>query len=103
MKVTLVKVYTETDSHGEDVEMFRVYRDEDLMIEPKVNHKIVLEKGRFFIDQVEQNLKENKIYLYEYIEIPHYEFWSNKEAFMEKYLPELLEEDWKLRVRSSTG
>lgn len=94
MNVTLVKVYIEVDGHGDDIEMFRVFKDIDPLIEPKVYHKITLEQGSFFVHEIEQNLKENKIYLYETTEIPHYEFWSDKEAFRKKYLPKLLKEDW---------
>jgi len=94
MNVTLVKIYIEGDSHAVDIEMFRVYKEVDLLIEPKENHKITLEKGSFFIHEIDQNLKEGKIYLYETTDIPHYEFWHNEEHFREKYLPQLLKEDW---------
>lgn len=96
MKATLIKVYTETDSNTPgNLEMFRVYKTVDLLIDPKSNHKITLEKGSFFVNEIEQNLKENKLYLYEYIGIPHYEFWRDEKAFTKKYLPKLLKEGWK--------
>lgn len=94
MNVTLVKIYIEGNSHDIDIEMFRVYKEVDLLIEPKKNHKITLEKGSFFVQQIEQNLKEKIIYLYETTEISHYQFYSHRENFRKKFLPRLLKEDW---------
>lgn len=94
MKVTLIKVYTETDNHGPDIEMFRVFKEADLLIEPKQDHKITLEKGSFYVNEIEQNLKLKKIVLYEFTEIPHYEFWTNKKGFRKKHLPKLIKEGW---------
>ena len=101
MKVRLIKIYTETDSHGPDVKICRVYQDVDLLIEPIENQKIILKKGTFLVERIEQNLKESKIYLYEYNDISHYEFWSDKEKLRKKYLPPLLKEGWKESRRRS--
>jgi len=94
MLVTLIKVYTETDDHSSDVEMFRVYKIKDLLIEPKLKQKITLENDVFYVNQVEQNLKLQTIQLYEHTDIPHYEFWSKKKEFREKYLPPFLKRGW---------
>lgn len=95
MQVTLIKVYTEVDDHAPDVEMFRVFKIVDLLIEPKLRQKITLDDDDvFYINHVEQNLKLQTIHLYEYNEISHYEFWSKKKEFREKYLPPLLKRDW---------
>ncbi len=95
MKVTLVKIYIEEDHHDIDVEMFRVYKEIDTLIEPKVGHYLTLDKGEFYIEKLEQNIKKGKVYLYETHEISHYDFWGNRAHFLEKYLPVLLKEGWK--------
>lgn len=93
--VTLIKVYIEKDDHAIDIEMFRVFKHVTLIIEPQENTTIILKKsGNFYINKIEQNLEENEVYIYEYTEIPYYEFWSKREKFRKKYLPPLLNEGW---------
>jgi len=94
MQAILIKVYTETDDHAPDIEMFRVFKIEDLLIDPKRKQTITLENGSFYVDNVNQNLKLQTIQVYEFNEIPHYEFWSDKKAFRKKYLPKLIKEGW---------
>jgi hypothetical protein len=95
MKVTLVKIFIETDSHGLDVEMFRVYKEIDTLIEPKIGHHLTLLKGEnFYVEKLEQNIKEGKIILYRTYEISHCEFWGDWELFIDAYLPSLLKKEW---------
>jgi hypothetical protein len=90
MKVTLVKIYIEEDNHDTDIEMFRVHKEVELLIEPKVGHKLILENGEFYVEKLEQNLKKKKIFLYEITEISHYEYWGDRKAFIKQYLVPLL-------------
>jgi hypothetical protein len=95
MKVTLVTIGMETDPHGSDIEMFRVYKDVDLLMEPKLKTFIKTKEGdKFFIETIEQDLKKEKIYLFKTLDIAHYEFWHKKEEFREKYLAPYLKREW---------
>jgi len=96
MKVTLIKVYTECDDHGEDIEMFRVYQDVDLLITPVKKQGIKTKYGSFSVNYIVQDLIKNKIFLYNYHYISHYDFWHDKERFKEKHLKPLLKKGWKL-------
>lgn len=94
IEVTLIKVYTEVDDHASDIEMFRVFQIVELLIEPQERQTIRLKKGSFYVDDIEQDLKKQRVRLYQFINISHYEFWSKRKEFRETYLPPLLKEGW---------
>lgn len=96
MKVTLITIGLETDSHSSDIEMFKVYKEVEVIIEPALRHHILTEDGDdFFVEKIEQNLKEGKVILYYTFEIPHHEFWGDKKRFRKEYLPSFLKRGWK--------
>lgn len=95
MKTKLVTIGIQSDDHDSDIEMFRVTKNIDLLIEPKLSHVIITEDGdKFFVEKIEQNLKEKEIVLYETLDVPHYEFWSDKKKFRQKYLTPFLKNGW---------
>jgi hypothetical protein len=93
MFVTLVKIFGEKDNSGSSTEFFRVYRGETLLISPQLNTTIRLYDGSFYINNIEQNLEEQNIYLYEENWFDSNIFWGNKEKFLE-LKEKLIEEQW---------
>jgi hypothetical protein len=96
MKATLVTIGLETDSHSSDIEMFKVYKEVEVLIAPVLRHHILTEDGDdFLVEKIEQNLKDGKVILYYNFDIPHHEFWGDKKRFRQKYLPSFLKRGWK--------
>ena len=93
MNITLVKVFGEEDNNGGHKEFFRVYKLESLLMEPQLNAKLILEKGSFYIEEIEQNLQKCVIYLYEFNWLDKHQHWGHKEEF-DKIKNKLIEEGW---------
>lgn len=95
MEVLLVKKFIETDSHDVDVEMFRAFKNTDLIMDPKEGQRLTLpDKETFCIHQIEQDLQQGMVVLYEITEISHYNFWSNRKQFLKQHLEPLLVKNW---------
>ena len=94
---TLIMIYEEINNNDSKVEVFRVKRNVSLIIEPREGQRIRLGKDDIFhVDKVEQNIKENTIYLYDTRCIPFYEYYGRYDDLKEEKLAPILQRGWKL-------
>ncbi len=99
MDFILVKVLRKNQNDNIS-ELQRVYGNTYLLIEPTLKMSITLENGtEFWIDHIEQDLKNNRVILYDYIDICHREFWNDD--FWDKHLEILYKEGWSLKENFS--
>ena len=92
MNYRLINVIREEDN-GNMKELMRLAMYVDLILEPKLQMSLTLEKGgKFYIEHIEQDLKNKIVTLYQFTEICHREFWDEK--FWGKYKDQLFKEGW---------
>ncbi len=70
-----------------------LYRHSRLLIDPQEKMTIRIEnKTKFYIDHIRQDLVNNEVILYHYIDICHRDFWKND--FWKEYIDKKYEEGW---------
>lgn len=92
MECLLIQVLRE-DDNGQTSDLQKIYRYEKLLLEPKVQMSITFENGsKFWIEHINQDLKNQRVILIECVDICHREFWDDD--FWKKYLRKKHEEGW---------
>jgi hypothetical protein len=90
----LIKIVGEEDNNGHQTEFFRVAKKfENLLINPELHTRIVLEDGEFWIHDIVQHLPYRIVYLFEETFYNHYKFWGIKKDF-DKLKEQYIEEGW---------
>ena len=93
MNYLLIQVLRK-DDNGSIAELQRIYRYETLLIDPRENMSIRFENNDiFYVEYIRQDLKNNRVILYDYRDICHRDFWDKK--FWETYLMAKIALGWK--------
>ena len=94
MEYLLIQVLKQNDN-GQREELQRIYRYETLLMDPQaVNMSVRLQNDDiFYVEYIRQDLKNNRVILYEYVDICHREFWDKE--FWDAYFMAKIALGWK--------
>jgi len=93
MEYLLIQVLKK-DRYGNKIELQRIYRYTQLLMDPQVNMNIRLEVDEiFYVEYIRQDLKNKRVILYEYKDLNHSMF--HNEDFWKAYLMAKIALGWK--------
>jgi len=93
MKVKLIKIVSHIDNNNIRRPICEYHKTETLLMDPQENTVLILDKGKFFINVIIQNLKDKEITLINNIDIPYGSNYKGK--MFEKLDTKLKDEGWK--------